>query len=238
MRRMINLLKGELIRLYKYKIILTGLFLSVIWIVIVALSSAETAKMIVPLLIWADASMMSILFVAASFYFEKQEATIKSVLVAPVSISEILVSKVISSLLMGTMSGFLVVIFSIILYGIDVQVFLLLLFILIVIGSHVAIGFVITFFSKDFGAMIVNYFLYALVAMIPSLLLSLGVIPEKWNLLMLISPSHCAQILINSGFSEQPLGEILWSVGYLLAVGLVLYPLVVYKKYKKIVIEG
>jgi len=235
---MINLLKGELVRLYKYKIILTGLFLSVIWIVIVALSSADTAKMVAPLLIWADASMMSILFVAASFYFEKQEATIKSVLVAPVSISEILVSKVIASLLMGTMSGFLVIIFSIILYGIDVQVFLLLLFILIVIGSHVAIGFVITFFSKDFGAMIVNYFLYALVAMIPSLLLSLGVIPEKWNLLMLISPSHCAQILINSGFSEQPLGEILWSVGYLLAVGLVLYPLVVYKKYKKIVIEG
>jgi fluoroquinolone transport system permease protein len=235
---MINLLKGELVRLYKYKIILTGLFLSVIWIVIVALSSADTAKMVAPLLIWADASMMSILFVAASFYFEKQEATIKSVLVAPVSISEILVSKVIASLLMGTMSGFLVIIFSIILYGIDVQVFLLLLFILIVIGSHVAIGFVITFFSKDFGAMIVNYFLYALVAMIPSLLLSLGVIPEKWNLLMLISPSHCAQILINSGFSEQPLGEILWSVGYLLAVGFVLYPLVVYKKYKKIVIEG
>jgi len=238
MRRMINLLKGELVRLYKYKIILTGLFVSVIWIVIVALSSADTAKMIAPLLIWADASMMSIVFVAASFYFEKQEATIKSVLVAPVSISEILVSKVIPSLLMGTMSGFLVIIFSIILYGVDVQVFLLFLFILIVVGSHVAIGFVITFFSKDFGAMIVNYFLYALVAMIPSLLLSLGVIPEKWNLLMLISPSHCAQILINSGFSEQPLGEILWSAGYLVAVGLVLYPLVVYKKYKKIVIEG
>jgi len=235
---MINLLKGELVRLYKYKIILTGLFVSVIWIVIVALSSADTAKMIAPLLIWADASMMSIVFVAASFYFEKQEATIKSVLVAPVSISEILVSKVIPSLLMGTMSGFLVIIFSIILYGVDVQVFLLFLFILIVVGSHVAIGFVITFFSKDFGAMIVNYFLYALVAMIPSLLLSLGVIPEKWNLLMLISPSHCAQILINSGFSEQPLGEILWSAGYLVAVGLVLYPLVVYKKYKKIVIEG
>jgi fluoroquinolone transport system permease protein len=235
---MINLLKGELVRLYKYKIILTGLFLSVIWIVIVALSSAETAQMIAPLLIWADASMMSIIFVAASFYFEKQEATIKSVLVAPVSITEILISKVIASLLMGTMSGFLVVIFSIIVYGIEVQVLWMLLSILIVIGSHVAIGFVLTFYSKDFGTMLVNYFLYALVALIPSLLLNLGVISDQWNLVMLISPTHCAQILINSGFSEQPLGEILWSVGYLLAVGGILYPLVVYKKYKKIVIEG
>jgi fluoroquinolone transport system permease protein len=238
MKKMISLLKGEIIRLYKYKVITISLIVSVIWVIIIALSDKETALMLSPMLLWMDASMMSIIFIAASYYFEKQEQTLKSLLVSPVSITEILITKVVASLLMGLVSGILIIGFSMIFYGLEVKLLLLIIYILIVVASHTAIGLLITLYSKDFGTMIVNYALYALVAMLPSLLLSVQIIPKKFAPLLLISPTHAGQILLNSAFISQPTADILISVIYLIVLSCLLYPLWVYKKFQKMAIEG
>ena len=238
MKQMINLLKGELVRLYKYKVLITSLFVSVIWVVIIALADKEAALMLSPMLIWMDGAMMSILFIAASYFFEKQEQTIKSLLVAPVSVSQILVSKVLASLMTGLISGVLVVTYSMIVYDLQVNVLLLFVYIIIVVGSHTAFGFIITLYSKDFGTMLVNYILFAFVTVIPSLLLTAGIIPKALSSLLLISPTHAGKVLIESAFIDHPLGEVLFGVGYLLVIMFLIYPLWAYRKFQKTVIEG
>ncbi len=237
MKQLISLLKGELTRLYKYKILVISLFVSFLWLVIIALADKETAKTLSPMLIWMDGAMMSIIFIAASFYYEKQEQTIKSLLVSPVSISMVLLAKVIASLMMGLISGVLVVGYSMIVYQLEVKLLLLFVYILIVVGSHTAIGFLITLYSKDFSTMIFNYALFALIALVPSLLLSFSVIPDTYSGLLLLSPTHAGQVLINSAFVLQPTNEIIISIVYLMALGGLLYPLWVYKKFKKTIIE-
>lgn len=237
MKQLISLLKGELTRLYKYKILVISLFVSFLWLVIIALADKETAKTLSPMLIWMDGAMMSIIFIAASFYYEKQEQTIKSLLVSPVSISMVLLAKVIASLIMGLISGVLVVGYSMIVYQLEVKLLLLFVYILIVVGSHTAIGFLITLYSKDFSTMIFNYALFALIALVPSLLLSFSVIPDTYSGLLLLSPTHAGQVLINSAFALQPTNEIIISIVYLMVLGGLLYPLWVYKKFKKTIIE-
>ncbi|MGD9605587.1 MAG: ABC transporter permease, partial [Bacilli bacterium] len=206
MKQMINLLKGELVRLYKYKVLITSLFVSVIWVVVVALADKAAALMLSPMLIWMDGAMMSILFIAASYYFEKQEQTIKSLLVSPVSISQILISKVIASLLMGLISGVFVVSYSMLVYHLEVKLVLLFIYILIVVASHTAFGFLITLYSKDFGAMLVNYILFAFLTVVPSMLLTANIIPESFSTIMLISPTHAGKMLIESAFTSHPIG--------------------------------
>ena len=66
MNNLLNLIKGELVRLYKYKILVIGIAVSFIWVIIIALSDAATAKELVPLLIFMDAAMMSIILHASS----------------------------------------------------------------------------------------------------------------------------------------------------------------------------
>jgi len=238
MKNLFNLIRGEMIRLYKYKILVIGIATSLIWVLIIGFSDANAASVLTPLLIFMDAAMMSIILLAAAFYLEKQEGTVKTLLVTPVHLWEILFAKAIAALVMGIVSAIVVVAASLLIHGIEIRLIVLFVFILIVVASHTAIGLTLTLFSKDFGGLIVNYALFALIAFLPSLLLGINVIPEAYSDILLISPSHAGQMMITSAFKTvEP--HILWiSIAYLICLTGLLYGLVIYKRFKKYAIEG
>jgi fluoroquinolone transport system permease protein len=238
MSNLLNLIKGEIIRLYKYKILIIGTIVSLIWVVIIALSDAITAKQLVPLLIFMDAAMMSIILHASSFYLEKQEGTIKTLLVTPVRLSDIIIAKAVAALFMGLISAVVVVTSGLVFHQIEINLLLLFIYIILIVSSHTAIGFAITLYSKDFGAMIVNYALFALVALVPSLLFAINIIPAEFSNFMLVSPSHAGQMLLNSTLGEVDLHVIIISIIYLISLTAILYRFIIYKKFKKYAIEG
>ena len=239
MNNLINLIKGEMIRLIKYKIFYAGLVVSLIWVFIIGLSEKEAILELIPALLLMDAGLMSIILLSASFFLEKQEGTIKSVLVAPVKLSELLIAKIIASVITALISTILVVATAIIVHKLEINLFLLFIYILIVVISHVAIGLVITLFSKDFGGMLGLYMLYALIGLLPSVFFIVGIIPESLNDFLLISPTYAAQMLLNSIFVEgTKLYLIVIALGYLAIISVLLYLGVIYKKYKKYAIGG
>lgn len=238
MNNLLNLIKGELVRLYKYKILVIGIAVSFIWVIIIALSDAATAKELVPLLIFMDAAMMSIILHASSFYLEKQEGTIKTLLVAPVNIMDIIIAKAVAALILGLISATVVTLSAILFHQVTIQIVLLFIYIIIIVVSHTAIGFAITLYSKDFGAMIVNYALFALVALIPSLLIGIKVIPETYSNIMLVSPSHAGQMLLNSTVGTVDIWVIMIAIVYLVSITGILYRFIIYKKFKEYAIEG
>lgn len=71
MAKFLRVYKAEMFRLFRYKIIFFGFFVTAIWVVILGLSDAVLAAELVPTLIVMDSGMMAILLLAASFYFEK-----------------------------------------------------------------------------------------------------------------------------------------------------------------------
>lgn len=238
MNDLIKLIKGELIRLYKYKILIVGIVVSLIWVLIIGLSDKASIEGMIPMLIFMDAGMMSILLIAASFYLEKQEGSIKSLLIAPVKLLDILISKVIAALILSLISTTLVLLSAILIHNTTVNIILLYLYVIITVVSHISIGLVITLYSKDFGSMIGLYAAFAFISLIPSIFYTIEIIPESFSTVLLISPSHAGQMLLNSAFKTVDVLIIIISILYLIIIPSLLYPLVIYKKFKKYAIEG
>ena len=238
MRKLLHLIKGELLRLVKYKILFFGVLVSAIWMIILGLSDKQTAVALAPTLVLTDAGLMSIILLASSFFFEKQEGTLHALLVSPVSLAKVLIAKIVSALFMGLISFILVIGIVMIVHGVQLNVFLLLFYTIIVILAHTAIGYWLTLRAKDFMALLVTYMGLMLLFMSPMLFMALEIIPSQLEFLMYLSPSYSGQMLFQSVFGSVDVWKIWLSVLYLMLIPALLYPLVVYKRFEKVAIEG
>lgn len=239
MRTTARLVLGEVKRLVTYKIIPVSFATLAIWVVIYLFASREEALEFAPLLIFVDVGMMMILLIGASFHLEKQEGTIKSMMVMPVAMGEIFSAKMMASMVLALES---VVVTSLALYlihGITFNYALLLLFILIAGAVHAALGFLFSILSRDFTSLLGWMMAYIFPFAIPSILYSAGVIPERYEGLLMLSPSHGASNLITAAVSgEYEITRILFTSIYLVALTAVLLRFVVYPKFKENAVRG
>lgn len=238
MKKLLILVKGDIIRLFKYKIMWFSLAFSFIWVLILALSQETEAKALMPMLLVMDTGVMAIILLASSFYYEKQENTIKSLFVSPVLLIQILGAKVISSLLMSLTSIFLISLTMLIVHGVVINYLLAIIYVFLSTLAHIAIGYVIVFYSVDFGSFLMKYMAVIMVLMLPTLLVFLGVIDASSEYFAIISPSYAIQYLIGSLFENKDIWKIAIGVCVLTAVPAALFPLVVYPKYKAFAIKG
>lgn len=105
MRSLTRLIAGELQRLVRYKILPVSLATSVLWIALFWFLSPKEAVEIAPLLMLVDAAVMSILLLGASHHLEKQEGTIRTMMVMPISPAQILAAKTAASMLLALESA-------------------------------------------------------------------------------------------------------------------------------------
>jgi fluoroquinolone transport system permease protein len=238
MNNLLRLLLGEIRRLLKYKILLFGLIFTFIWIVVIAFANKDEAVALMPFLLVVDTGVMAIVLLAASFYYEKQEGTIKTLMVAPVSTFQILLAKIIASLLSGLITIVLVSITMITFHGVIINYALALLYVFLSTLVHVAIGYIIIFRSRDFLSLMIKYFILVLLLMTPVLLVALDIIPIHLEFIAFLSPTYAVQFLVNSLFVNKDWWKILIATIYLLILISSLYPLVVYRQFKKYAVKG
>lgn len=198
-----KLIGGELKRLVRYKILPVSLVTAILWIVLFLFLSEKEAQDITPLLIFVDVAAMSILLLGASHHLEKQEGTIRTMMVMPVSSGEILAAKTVASMVLALQSVLVTSLGLFFIHGVTFNYALLLLFVAIAGVAHAAIGFVLSLRSKDFSSMLGSLLIYMFVFTIPSILFSFGVIDEKYEWLLMISPSHSTNHLITSAVSGE-----------------------------------
>jgi fluoroquinolone transport system permease protein len=238
MNSFFHLLKGEVLRLVRYKVIFFGILVSLIWVVLIYFLDAQTAKGFMPFLAMLDAGMMSVILLGATFFLEKQEGSIKTLLVSPVSLVQVLAAKVCSAVISAMISVVMVLGSGFIFHGIQTNFLLVLLYVFVIVLSHTAIGYVITLRSKDFMSMMMSFAGLSLLMMIPSFLYMLGVIEEQLHWLLLLSPMYAAQYLIQSILTSADLLLIVGSTLYLALLGTFLYGKVVYPRFKQFAIGG
>jgi len=239
MDKLWHLIKGEIFRLLRYKIIFFSVLVSAIWVLIIALSDTDAAVSLVPFLVLMDAGLMSIILMGSSYFLEKQEGTMQSLLVSPVSLVNVLLAKIISALFMALLSFVIVIGATYIFHDFSASVFLLLLYTLLVVLSHTAIGYVITLYSKDFMQMLVRYMVIVIIFIIPMLLVGLYIIPKSWDFIVLISPTYSGQVLFLSAINQTiETWKIILAAFYLFLLAATLFPLVVFKKFQQVALEG
>jgi len=237
MNKMMRLVRGELVRLQKNKILPISIAVSLIWVLIIVFSSAEEILGLLPVILAIDAGMLGVIYLAASFYLEKQEGSVKSLFVSPLSSAEILISKIIASMLSSLGSAALIVISFCLAHDQKVNVLFLVVNLLIVVFAHSVIGFAIILNCRDFAQMLGIYAAYALLFFLPSVLYILEIIPEKLEALLLLSPTHSSFILLQKPFWETDLAFVIGAYFYLILLGAGLY-FYVNKKFKIYAVQG
>src|SRR5699024_9342713 len=93
MNNFTTLLSGELERMKKYNILTAGLFVAILWIGVLYFTEIDNITEIVPLLVFIDATSMSMVLVGATMFYERQEGVIKTLLVSPISKTEYILAK-------------------------------------------------------------------------------------------------------------------------------------------------
>ena len=235
---LINLIKGEFQRLTKYKILQIGLFVSCLWIVIIAFLTKEEVAEIAPLLIFTDSGMMSIILLAAMMYFEKQEGTLRTTFITPVKTWQILFAKIFASVVIGLLSTLLISLSAIIIHGSVIKLLLLLIYDIVIVTSYCTIGFLLIFISKDFNTLLVYFMLFVIVFLLPTILLMLNVIPASFEDILVISPIHSTLNLIGSTFANIEIYKIIISLLYLIVLPVILLYFFIGKRLKIFSIGG
>lgn len=233
MSKLMQLIAGELKRLVRYNILPASLITALIWIALFMFISAEEARNIAPLVMFIDTTMMSMLLLGACHHLEKQDGTVRTMMVLPVSLGQVLTAKTVASMVLAIESALVTSAALFLIHRIALDYALLLLFIALAAAAHTAIGFVFSLSSRDFTAMLGLLMGYVFVFTIPSILYTFGVIDPKYEWLLMISPSHSASHLLTSVVSgEYRTGMAIAGCLYLLALTAALFRLAVYPKFK------
>ena len=197
MNKFFALIKGEVIRLWRYQITLFGLLVSAIWIILLAVVSKEEANALLPQLIVLDSGLMAIILLGAAYFYEKQEGTMKAVLVSPTSPAVLLSAKIIGTLMGNLLSVFLMWLTMLVVHQSVFQIFAALGLVIIITLTHLSIGYVLIYWSKDFMDLLLKYTFVVLVLLVPTILVSLDVLTDGLENLAYLSPTYSGQILIS-----------------------------------------
>lgn len=209
------------------------------WIALFLVLSPDEARSIAPLVIFVDVAAMSILLLGASHHLEKQDGTMRTMLVLPVSVGQILAAKTAAALVLAVESVLVTAGALYFIHQVTFNYALLFCFVLISGTAHAAIGLTLSLKSRDFTSMLGLLLGYMLIFTLPSLLFSLGAVPERYEWLFLLSPSHAASHLISSAVlgSFQP-EMAAAACAYLALLAAVLFRFVVGPRFKDNAMRG
>ena len=202
MKTLKGLLRGEFQRLLKYNIIQVSFGVSVLWVLILFLVGKEETDVFLPLVVFMDLTMMSVLLMGVSLFYERQENTLKTLMVTPAPMWGIALSKVIASVYLALQSVVVVVGVSYFAFDITFRLLPLFGFVLIISLSHGIFGFVLSLFSKDFNGLLALIVSYMIIFAFPSIFYALDLMSEAVEPILLISPTHVALLMIDYGFHK------------------------------------
>ena len=232
MKKFFALIKGEVIRLWRYRITLFGLIVSGIWIILIAVVSKEEANALLPQLIVLDSGLMGIILLGASYFYEKQEGTMKAVLVSPTSPAVLLSAKIIGALMGNLLSVFFMWLTMLVIHQSMFPIFAALGLVIIISLTHLSIGYVLIYWSKDFMDLLLKYTFVVLILLVPTILVSLNILTDGFENLAYLSPTYSGQILI-SQLWQAPTESMLFAWVLTIVYPLGLFPFYILPQFRK-----
>ncbi len=232
------LMKGEMLRLIKYKIIQISFVVTILWLLIIFMIGSDQAATFVPIFIFTDAALMTVLLVGASLFYEKQENTLKTLMITPSGLHAIIASKVISAIYLALQSTVIIALFANLLFAVEIRFIALIAFVIVIAFAHTAIGYTFSLFAKDFNELIAQVGAYMIVFAIPTLFYALGVFSEVFETVLMFSPTHAALLMINyTFFSSTRLVLLLIGLAYLIVVPVLLFIYIIIPKYPETAVK-
>ena len=231
MNNILVLFMGELERMKKYHVLGASFVVSAIWIGVLYFTEINEVSSIFPLLLYIDATSMSMLMIGVTMFFEKQEGTIKTLLVSPISKAEYIIAKGLANIVSNILTLFVLYLYAWFFKEIDINLIGIFLAIIIVAFFHSLIGFMLTYYSKDFTDLLMGMMKYAFVMMVPVILETFGLISNNLiQKLLYAVPTKASMLLLQASAGGVEGWEIYLSIAYLVIGSFLLY-IIVSKKF-------
>lgn len=231
MSKFFALVKGELLRLKRYNLLAASLFVSIMWVGLLHFLDIENVTKLIPQLIFIDVTTMAMLLVGVTFIYERDEATIRSILVSPISKSEYLLTKMISNIIPSILSLTIMYIYSKLFKIVEINYFILLGAVILVAFFHSLIGFLLTYYSKDFTDLVMTIMKVFLVFLLPVILVEFNIVTsEIFRKAVYVLPTKSSLMILMGAAGEAKSWEIIVSLIYLILGSVVLFYLV-WKKF-------
>ncbi len=190
-KKVLILLKGELIRLYKYHVTAVSLLLAFVWFVLLYfIQDNGVLTSFLPIIIIVDTTMMSIMYIGSVLFFEKTESTISTMLVTPVKYADHILAKVFAITIETFLSTALIVIVFFFIRDITINWGILVLALVLPTLLSSLIGFAISYHTKDFTSLLTWLMGYVFLTFFPVILSYLDIVfkADAWQYIFLILP--------------------------------------------------
>lgn len=233
MNKFAALIIGDVIRLWRYKITFFGLLVSAIWIVLLILVNEQEANALLPQLLMLDSGLMTIILLGASYFYEKQEGTMKAVLVTPTSPALLLLAKVVAIMVGSIISLILMWLTVGFIHGNFFSLLPAFGILLLATLAHISLGFILIYWSQDFMDLLLKYTFMVLLLLVPNILVSFSIIGENLQWIALISPTFAGQRLLQSLWTPIESNQFLISGLFLLIYPLGLFPFYILPKFRQ-----
>ncbi|MCR3921968.1 MAG: ABC transporter permease [Firmicutes bacterium] len=237
MSRLSVLVKGDFDRLNKYNLFTAHFVTLLLWVLLAWFLEGAELRQFMPLIFLMDSVMMTILLVGATLFYEKKEHTINSIMISPVTENEYLLSKVIVNAINSLITVLFISAAVYFMKDVTYNYFLLIPAVILVTMVHTLLGIRLAYSAKDFTSLLVNFIVYALLFLMPSIFASIGVISQKIAQYFILLPPETSSILISTGFEDVELWKILVSYGYLLVLSFLLFRFAVKPKFNEYVMK-
>jgi fluoroquinolone transport system permease protein len=210
-----------------YKITAASIVVALLWIGVLYLTEISDITFIFPLLIFVDATSMAILMVGVTIFFEKQEGSLRAILVTPISKNDYLLTKIIITITASVLTLVVLYIYASVFREINLSFIGLLGAVILISLFHSLVGFILSYYSRDFTGLLVNMMKYLFLFMIPTILVYVNIIRnEMIELLLYLAPTRAAIILLNAPAGNVESGDLVYAIAYMFLGSIILFVLV------------
>jgi len=220
MNRLLLLYGGEVTRMRKYGITLASLGVSMLWVLVLHFSELEDISGVFPLLLFLDSTLMSVLLVGVSMTFEKQENSMKSMLVLPISKDDYLLSKSLGTVTSSITTLVILLAYGIFMKGLSINIAGMFGAVILVSFVFTQLGVLLTYSSRDFTSLLTSMFKFTLLLTIPTVLQFLTIFEADWfRYLQYLNPTKNALVLLLSPAVPVKTQDLLFAITYLIVLG-------------------
>ncbi|PYZ92302.1 ABC transporter permease [Salipaludibacillus keqinensis] len=225
MNNFLTLTVGELQRMNKYQILPSSLFVVAFWIAFLYFVDALFINQLFAMLIFVDASIMSIILVGAIMFFEKHEGTFRTFMVTPIRKSDYILSKAFAIVVSNLITVLILFAFAYYVKNIEMNLLAFVGAVCLVGLFHAILGFWMSFYAKDFTSLIMRSTGYMLIFVLPVILVQLQVIQHDWfQYILYIVPTQASMNVLNASAGlPVETSELWWSTIFLIGLIIVIF---------------
>ncbi|OEH94347.1 hypothetical protein [Bacillus solimangrovi] len=201
---------------WRYRFVHAAIFITIVWLLVLWLIPQDYMSLIIPVVIFADLGVVGFYLLAGVVIYEKNESTIRALVVTPLPFREYFISKLISFTLMALcISLVIIILFA----GGEVNYLTIMIGTVFTSIIALMVAFIAVARYRTISAFLMPSQFYILFMSLP-MLNYFDWFQTKWFYLI---PTQASFLLLEGGFRPLTLIEWSYAIGYHVLSFIVLY---------------